>query len=121
MARPCSRDLRDRAMARLDAGESVRTVAAALSMAPSSVVKWSQRRRATGSAAPGKIGGHAPRKIRGADEAWLTERIGWTRIAFESNTTIPSSSMAGTLPLGFIARKFSECCSPRNVSTGATS
>ena len=62
-------------MARLDAGESVRAVAAALSVAPSSVVKWRQRRRATGSVAPGKMGGHVPRKIRGAHEAWLIARI----------------------------------------------
>lgn len=75
MARPYSMDLRERAIARLDAGESVRTVAAALSVAPSSVVKWSQRRRATGSVAPGKMGGHVPRKIRGEQEAWLLARL----------------------------------------------
>jgi putative transposase len=33
-------------------------VAAALSISPSSVVKWSQRLRTTGSAAPGRIGGY---------------------------------------------------------------
>jgi putative transposase len=68
-------DIRDRAMARLDAGEPVRAVADALSIARSSVVKWSQRRRATGSAAPGKIGGHVPRKIRGAEADWLRARM----------------------------------------------
>ena len=62
-------------MARLAQGESVRQVAAALDVAPSSVVKWSQRLRETGSCAPGKIGGHVPPKIRGADEAWLHARI----------------------------------------------
>ena len=35
MAKPYSMDLRERAIARLDAGESVRTVAMALSVAPS--------------------------------------------------------------------------------------
>ena len=75
MARPYSMDLRERAIARLEAGESVRAVAAALSVAPSSVVKWSQRRRRTGSVAPGKMGGHVPRKIRGDHEAWLLARI----------------------------------------------
>lgn len=45
-------------MARLGAGETVRAIAEALSVAPSSVVKWSERRRETGSGAPGKIGGH---------------------------------------------------------------
>ena len=75
MGKPLSMDLRDRAMARLDAGETVREAAAALSVAPSSVVKWSQRVRATGSAAPGKIGGHVPRKIRGKHESWLRARM----------------------------------------------
>lgn len=62
MTRPLSMDIRERAMARLDAGETVRAIAEALSVAPSSVVKWSERRRETGSVAPGKIGGHVPRK-----------------------------------------------------------
>lgn len=74
MTKPLSMDIRDRAMARLDAGETVRETAEALSVAPSSVVKWSQRRRAMGSVAPGKIGGHVPRKIRGEHEAWLRTR-----------------------------------------------
>jgi putative transposase len=46
-----------------------------LSVAPSSVVKWSQRLRATGSVSPGQIGGHVPPKISGAHRAWLVERI----------------------------------------------
>lgn len=75
MTKPLSMDIRDRAMARLDAGETVREAAAALSVAPSRVVKWSQRRRATGSAAPGKIGGHVPRKIRGEQADWLRARM----------------------------------------------
>jgi putative transposase len=35
-------DIRERVMARLDAVETVRAVAEALRVAPSSVVKWSQ-------------------------------------------------------------------------------
>lgn len=76
MARSLSLDLRERAMARLAAGESVRLIAAALSVAPSSVVKWSQRLRATGSAAPGRLGGHVPPKIAGPHRDWLIERAG---------------------------------------------
>jgi putative transposase len=75
MTRLLLMDLRNRAMARLDAGETVCAVAEALSVAPSSVVKWSQRRRETGSAAPGKIGGHVPRKIREAEADWLRARM----------------------------------------------
>ena len=75
MATPLSMDIRSRAMMRLDAGETVREVAEALSVAPSSVVKWSQLRRASGSVAPGKMGGHVPLKIRGEHAAWLRARM----------------------------------------------
>jgi len=75
VGRSISMDLRARAMARLAKGESVRQVAAALDVAPSSVVKWSQRLRVTGSCAPAGTGGHPPRKIANAHEAWMLERI----------------------------------------------
>jgi putative transposase len=70
-----SMDLRERAMSRLSEGESVRAVALAFGVAPSSVVKWSQRLCGTGSCAPAGTGGHPPRKIAEAHEAWLLERI----------------------------------------------
>lgn len=73
MSRPYSMDLRERAVARVLAGESVRSVAATLSISASSVVRWSQRQRRTGSAAPGKIGGHR-RAVLDAHRAWLAER-----------------------------------------------
>jgi putative transposase len=75
MARPYSMDLRERAVARVQAGENVRMVAQALSISPSSVVKWSQRFRATGSAAAGKMGGHRPRLLVGWHADFLRERI----------------------------------------------
>ena len=74
MTRALSMDLRDRAMARLAAGESVRAIATALSISPSSVVKWSLRLRRTGSAAPGRIGGYVAPKIAGEHRDWLIER-----------------------------------------------
>ena len=40
------------------AGESCRSVVERFGVAVSSVVKWSQRHRRTGSVAPGKMGGH---------------------------------------------------------------
>ena len=58
MARPLSNDLRERVVGAVLAGESCRSVAERFDVAVSSVVKWSQRRRRTGSVAPGKIGGH---------------------------------------------------------------
>lgn len=74
MTRPYSMDLRDRAMARIMAGESVRTVAAALSVSAATVVRWSQRYRASGSAKPGKVGGHKVGILTGAHRDWLRER-----------------------------------------------
>ena len=55
MTKPYSVDLRERALARVQAGESVRSVADALSISASSVVKWSQRFRATGSVGVGDM------------------------------------------------------------------
>ena len=74
MARPYSMDLRDRAIARVVAGESVRSVAATLSISAATVVRWSQRYRASGSAAPGKIGGHKVGILAGQHRDWLLER-----------------------------------------------
>jgi len=75
MAKPYSMDLRARAISRVEAGQSVRMVANALSVAPSSVVKWCQRQRTTGSVAPGQMGGHRPRKIACDHAMWLRKRM----------------------------------------------
>ena len=63
MTAPLSNDLRERVVAAVGTGESCRSVAARFGIAVSSVVKWSQRRRATGSVAPGKMGGHRRRVL----------------------------------------------------------
>ncbi len=63
MARPYSIDLRERVVLAVLAGESCRAVAARFGVAVSSVVKWSQRYRRTGSVAPGKMGGHRRRVL----------------------------------------------------------
>jgi transposase len=55
--KPYSLDLRERVVARVVAGEPVRSVASAFDVSVSSVVKWSQRWRATGSAAAKPMGG----------------------------------------------------------------
>lgn len=74
MARPLSMDLRERVVAAVLAGESCRSVAARFGVAVSSVVKWSQRHRATGSAAPGKMGGHR-KPVLEPHRAFIMERI----------------------------------------------
>ena len=75
MAKPYSMDLRERAMERVAAGESARTVAAILKVSVSSVIKWTQRQRRTGSVAPGKMGGHRRYLILGEHRDWLIERV----------------------------------------------
>jgi hypothetical protein len=58
MTRPYSEHVRERALIRADAGETVRSIAEALQISPSCVTKWKNLRRDTGSLSPGKIGGH---------------------------------------------------------------
>jgi len=74
MTRPLSNDLRERVVAAIAAGESCRSAAARFGVAVSSVVKWSQRYRATGSVAPGKMGGHRKRTLE-PYRAFIKERI----------------------------------------------
>ena len=75
MAKPLSMDLRNRAMARVEAGETMKSVAAALGVARSSVSKWMARKTRTGSVAPGRMGGNNPGVLVGEAAAWLRERI----------------------------------------------
>jgi transposase len=77
MTRPLSNDLRERAVAAIRAGESCRSAASRFGVAVSSVVKWSQRYRATGSVAPGKMGGHRKRVLE-PQRAFIMGRIGQT-------------------------------------------
>ena len=58
MTRPHSEDIRERALARADAGDRVRSIAQALQISPSCVTKRKNLRRDTGGLAPGEIGGH---------------------------------------------------------------
>lgn len=73
MPKAYSLDLRDRAVARVLAGETVRCVASVLRVSVASVVKWSQRFRQTGSAAPGPMHGHRP-KLLLPHRAWIVAR-----------------------------------------------
>jgi len=74
MARPYSRDLRDRVVAVVASGRPCRAVAAQFGVSVASVVKWSQRWRATGSAAAKPMGGRRPLRLAG-ERAWLLARI----------------------------------------------
>jgi transposase len=68
-------DLRERMVAAVaDGGESCHTAAARFGVAVSTAVKWMQRQRRSGSVAPGQMGGHKPRMLRGAHREWLLAR-----------------------------------------------
>ena len=56
------------------AGETIRAVAEMFGIAPSTVSKWSCRRRATGSVSPGKFGGHR-RPLLEPHREWIEERL----------------------------------------------
>jgi len=75
MTRPYSNDLRERVVYAVGSGESCRSVAARFGVAVSTVVKWSQRYRRTGSVAPGKVGGHR-RPVLEPHRAFIVERLG---------------------------------------------
>ena len=75
MTRPYSEDLRERALARSDAGERDRVIAQALSIAPSCLSKWRKLRRETGALTPGKMNGHKKPTLSGPIAEWLRERL----------------------------------------------
>ena len=75
MTRPYSEDLRERALARADAGETVRSIAQALDISPSCISKWKKLRQQTGGVTPGKIGGHKKKILSDAHAEWLRKRI----------------------------------------------
>src|SRR6201998_4553142 len=77
MTRPLSNDLRERVVTAIVGGERCRSVALRFGVAVSSVVKWSQRYRATGSVAPSKMGGHRKRLLD-PHRAFILQRIGQT-------------------------------------------
>src|SRR5438445_11315883 len=74
MARPYSTDLRDRVVASVTGGRTCRAAARLFGVSVASVVKWSQRFRATGSAAAYWMDGHRPRVLAG-ERDWLLARL----------------------------------------------
>ena len=74
MVRPYSEDLRCRVVSRVEAGHSVREVAGTFAVSVASVVRWSRRKRQTGSAAAKPMGSRLPRSLAGQRD-WLLARI----------------------------------------------
>jgi transposase len=77
MTRPLSNDLRERVVSATLAGESCRSTAQRFGVAISSVVKWAQRHRATGSVAPAMMGGHRKSALE-PHRNFIVERINQT-------------------------------------------
>jgi transposase len=75
MARAYSLDLRERVVEAVSAGASCRAAAATFKVSVASVVKWSQRFRATGSAAARRMGGRRAYALAG-ERDWLLGRLG---------------------------------------------
>ncbi len=74
MARPYSLDLRERVASAVLSGGSCRAVSRIFGVSVASVVRWSQRARATGSAAAYAMGGRRPWALE-AERDWLMARI----------------------------------------------
>jgi transposase len=74
MARPYSLDLRERVAAAVLAGRPCREVASTFGVSVASAVKWSQRRRVTGTAAARPMGGHR-RRVLEAEQGWMLARL----------------------------------------------
>ncbi len=76
MAKPYSVDLRERVVAAVEKGGlSRREAASQFGVGISTAIAWVRRFRATGSVAPGQMGGHKPKAIRGEHQVWLVERM----------------------------------------------
>jgi len=72
--RAYSEDLRALFCRYVDDGLSSRAAGRVVGVSASTAIKWSQRRRATGSVAASKVGGGKPFLLEG-ERDWLVERI----------------------------------------------
>ena len=74
MVRPYSNDLRERVVGSVASGRSCRETAALFGVSVASVVKWSQRHRATGTAAALPMGRQQERSLK-PHRDWLLARL----------------------------------------------
>jgi transposase len=74
MAKPYSQDLRDRVIGSVAGGRTCRATVALFGVSVASFVKWSQRWRASGSAAAKPMGGWK-RLLLTSEREWLLTRI----------------------------------------------
>jgi transposase len=74
MVRPLSEDLRKRVVRRVEAGYSCRGVAETFGVSVASVVRWSQRKRESGSVAAKPMGTRHPRLLA-KQRDWMLRRL----------------------------------------------
>jgi transposase len=74
MAKGYSKDLRERAVAMVEEGESRREAARVLNLAPSTAVRWLDRWAATGTVAAKPGTGHSRSPLK-AFEQWLLDLV----------------------------------------------
>jgi len=74
MTKPYSDDLRERVVAAMQSGASCRSVAARFGVAPSSVVKWTQRAAQTGSVSPAQMDGYR-QPVLEPHRVWLLDQV----------------------------------------------
>jgi transposase len=74
MTRPYSNDLRERAVALVESGRSRHQVAKLFRVGVSSVIRWCERQRASGSCAAKPMGGRR-RVVLLAERDWLLARL----------------------------------------------
>jgi transposase len=77
MTKPYSEDLRTRVVAAVAAGASCREAARRFSIGVSSVVRWAQRFRQTGSVAAKPMGGNRASRLK-AERDWLLALVAAT-------------------------------------------
>jgi len=73
--KPYSDDLRWRVVSAVAGGMSCHEAAEVFSVGVSSVIRWVQRERETGSVSAKPMGGERGSRITGADRDWLLARI----------------------------------------------
>jgi transposase len=74
MPRPYSNDLRERVAASVAVGRTCRETAALFGVSVASVVRWSQRQRASGTASAHRMGRQSGRELA-PQRDWLLERV----------------------------------------------
>jgi transposase-like protein len=105
MGKPYSMDLRQRVVAAVvSGGLSCNRAAKRFGVGISTAINWVQRVRETGSVAPGKMGGHKPKKMRRTPPvaAWADQ--GWRLHLARAGGRTRRARAQGRLSLGLGVR-----------------